>query len=96
MIAYSKVDPSTIADKQTITIGGMYMDDSVKTAAVAFNRENKEYRIEIKDYSNEEDPQTKMNADILAGNVPDIICLNSLPTSQYIAKGIFGGFDSVF
>ena len=96
VIVYSKVDSSAVADKQIITVGAMYVDDSVKRAAVAFNKENKEYRIEIKDYSNEEDPQTKMNADILAGNVPDIICLSSLPTGQYIAKGMLEDLTPYF
>lgn len=96
LIVYDKVDPSSIVEKKTITLGAMYMDDSVKTAAVAFNRENKEYRIEIKDYSSEEDPQTKMNADILAGDVPDIIYLSYLPTSQYIAKGMLEDLTPYF
>lgn len=96
LIVYNKVDPSSIADKQTITLGAMYIDDAVKTAAVAFNRESKEYRIEIKDYSNEEDPQAKMNADILAGNVPDIIYLSNLPTNQYIAKGMLEDLTPYF
>lgn len=96
VVIYSKVDSSAVADKQIITVGAMYVDDSVKKAAVAFNKENKEYRIEIKDYSNEEDPQTKMNADILAGNVPDIICLGSLPAGQYIAKGMLEDLTPYF
>ena len=32
LIVYNKVDPSSIADKQTITFGAMYLDDSIKTA----------------------------------------------------------------
>lgn len=96
LVIYNKVDSAKIADKQTITIGAMYINDSVKKAALDFNKKSEEYRIEIKDYSNEEDPETKMNADILAGNVPDIICLSSLPTQQYVSKGILEDLTPYF
>lgn len=87
-VIYNKVDPSTVADKKTITFGAMWMDDGIKNAAIEFNKTSQEYRIEFKDYSNEEDPETKMNADIIAGNVPDIIGLDNVPVNQYIAKGL--------
>lgn len=88
LVVYKKVDPSTITDKETITVGAMYVDDNVKRAAIEFNKKNNKYQIEFKDYSNEEDPQTKMNADIIAGNVPDILCLSGLSVDQYAEKGI--------
>lgn len=88
MVLYTKVDPSTIENKKTITLGVLWADDTIKKAVVEFNKNNQEYRIEIKDYSSEEDAVTKMNADIVAGNVPDIMCLSNLPVEQYIEKGM--------
>lgn len=35
-----------------------------------------------------EDPDTQFAADIVAGNIPDIISLSSLPVSQYVGKGV--------
>lgn len=96
VVIYKKVDPSTITDKETITIGAMYVDDNVKKAAIAFNKKNNKYQIEFKDYSNEEDPQTKMNADIIAGNVPDILCLSGLSVDQYVEKGILEDLTSYY
>lgn len=96
LVVYNKVDSSDFAGKQTIILGGMYMYDSMKTAVAKFNRENEKYRIEIKDYSDEEEPWTKMNMDILAGAVPDIICLNNLPSDQYVAKGILEDLTPYF
>ena len=87
-VLYNKVDPSTVVDKKTITFGAIWMDDNVKNAAIEFNKTSQKYRIEFKDYSNEEDPTTKMNADIIAGNVPDIISLDNVPINQYVAKGL--------
>lgn len=95
-VLYKKVDPSTIADKTTITFGAMWIDDSVKKAAIEFNKQSKEYQIEFKDYSNEEDPETKFNADIVAGNVPDIISLSNLPIEQYAAKGLLEDLTPYF
>ena len=96
LVVYSKVDPSTIKDKQTITLTMLYLDDQVKQAAMDFNKNNKQYRIEIKDYSNEEDPETKMNADIIAGNVGDILCFGYLPVEQYAAKGLLEDLTPYF
>lgn len=96
VVIYKKVDPSTITDKETITVGAMYVDDNVKKAAIAFNKKNNKYQIEFKDYSNEEDPQTKMNADIIAGNVPDILCLSGLSVDQYVEKGILEDLTSYY
>ena len=89
IVVYTKVDPSQIADKQTITFGTVWgIDENIKRAAIAFNKESKDYRIDFKDYSSEEDPQSKMSADIIAGNVPDIIDLSAISADQYIAKGL--------
>lgn len=96
VVIYKKVDPSTITDKETITVGAMYVDDNVKKAAIDFNKKNNKYQIEFKDYSNEEDPQTKMNADIIAGNVPDILCLSGLSVDQYVEKGILEDLTSYY
>lgn len=96
LTVYHKADSTDFSEKQTVILGGMYMYDSMKTAVAKFNRENKKYRIEIKDYSEEEEPWTRMNMDILAGDVPDIICLNNLPTDQYIQKGILENLTPYF
>lgn len=96
MVKYSKVDPSTIKDKKVITCGTLWMDELVKKQAIEFNKNNQEYEIQLKDYSNEEDPMAKMNADIIAGNIPDIMMLNELPYEQYIAKGILEDLTPYF
>ena len=96
LIKYTKVDPSTIEDKKVITVGAMYVDDVIKQAAINFNKENSDYKVEFKDYSNEEDPETKMNADIVAGNIPDILMLSGLPIEQYAAKGILEDLEPYF
>lgn len=87
---FKKVDPSEVKDKTTITFGSMWgVDDNIRNAAIQFNKDNDKYRIEFIDYSaSGEDAETKMNADIAAGKIPDIIDLSNLPLDQYVAKGI--------
>lgn len=83
-----KVDPSEVADKTIITYAGLYVDDQVKNQAVRFNKEQDQYQIVVKDYSNSEDSLKDMNADLLAGDIPDIIDLANLNVDKYIAKGM--------
>ncbi|MCR5701297.1 MAG: hypothetical protein K6G76_04025 [Lachnospiraceae bacterium] len=86
---YTKVDPSQVKDKETITFVSLWaVDDSIRNAAIKFNKENDKYRIAFKDYEGDEDALTKMNADIIAGNVGDIIDVSNMPVGQYVAKGI--------
>jgi ABC-type glycerol-3-phosphate transport system substrate-binding protein len=97
LVKYNKVDPADIADKTVITVGASYVDDSVKKAAIEFNKTNKQYKIEFKDYSNEEDPDTKLNADIIAGNIPDVLFINDTGhLNQYISKGILEDLTPYF
>lgn len=85
---YNKIDPSEMENKTVVTYGGLCIDENVKRAAMDFNRTNKEYRIEFKDYSEEENPIEKMNTDMIAGNIPDIMDLQSVSLTQYAEKGI--------
>lgn len=96
LVIYKKVDLSTIKDKKVITLGVMWMDDSVKKQVVEFNKTSGEYRIEIRDYSNDENPIEKWNADIVTGNIPDIICLYGMPYEQYISKGMLEDLTPYF
>lgn len=93
---FTKVAPEDVVEKKVISLGCIYMDYEVRKQVVNFNKTNGTYRIHIKDYSTyntEEDytqAYTKLNTDIVSGNVPDIIMLNSsLPIDSYIAKGLF-------
>ena len=96
LVKYTKVDPSEIKDKTIITLGCTYVDYNVKRRIVSFNKASDLYRVRLTDYSSyntEEDWQAgvnKLNTDIVSGNVPDILVLNSqLPVNSYVAKGLF-------
>lgn len=75
-------------DRNEISFGTFWLEDDMRDAIMAFNKENEKYRIVVKDYSSEESPGTKFNLDVAAGNVPDIIDLGMTNSDAYISKGL--------
>ncbi len=90
------VAPEDIPDKKVLTLACYYLDWNMRSRVVAFNKENEQYRITVKDYSSystQEDwsaGYTQLNNDIISGQIPDILVLDSysMPVSSYISKGI--------
>lgn len=93
------VAPEDVEEKKELTLGGHYIDYEVRSEVISFNKESKDYRIRIIDYSqyNLEDDDyenstgiDRMNTDIVTGNAPDIMLLTErMPADNYIAKGVF-------
>ncbi|MCM1499170.1 MAG: extracellular solute-binding protein [Clostridium sp.] len=83
-------------DRNVITLGVVYLDDNVRDEVAEFNKEDEEYKIEIKDYSDQEDPVSSINTDIISGNAPDLIALSQLPAQQYASKGVLEDLTSYF
>ena len=94
LILVDKVPASSLPNKTILTLATMYLDWNMRRMIVKFNRNNPNYRIEISDYSeyNTEDDYeaglTKLNTEIMAGNVPDILNLNGLSAGKLAARGI--------
>lgn len=95
----TKADTSDQKDKTAITVGGYSLDYTVRKAIVAFNKENDNYKIEIKDYTSYDSDEgtegmDQLNTDIISGNAPDIMILdNDMPVSSYIEKGVLLPLD---
>lgn len=83
-----------VVEKYIIRLASVWLDDGLKDAIIDFNRKNEEYRITFVDYSqyNTNDDYnagtTRLNNDIIAGNIPDIIDMNGLDFDTYASKGI--------
>ena len=94
LILVTKVPASSLPQRTVITLATMYLDWSLRRMIVKFNRNSPDYRIEIQDYSEyntEEDYEaglTKLNTEIMAGNVPDILNLNGLSAGKLATRGI--------
>ena len=96
IVKYVRADDAKAIDKTVITVGFTSDGQSIKSHVVEFNKKNKKYKIEIKDYYDEEDPEAKINADIVAGKFPDIIFMDELPYAQYAAKGLLEDLTPYF
>lgn len=94
LLFLTKTDASNVKPKTVLTLACMYMDWNLKSRIVAFNKASEDYRIVIKDYSQYATNDdyyagvTKLNTEILSGQVPDLIYTPSMPVSQYAAQGI--------
>lgn len=91
MVYLTKKSSSEVAQKETITLGAIYISQDVKTNVIAFNKASDKYRIEVTEYGAEdwEAGQARFNSDIVSGAGPDIIDLSmSDNVDMYIAKGI--------
>lgn len=96
---FTYVKPEDIVDKTVLLMAtDSGFDYDLKKRVIEFNRNSNTLRIVMKDYSiyNSYDDgtqgYTRMNNDIISGNIPDILCsysYSNLPVDSYIAKGMF-------
>ena len=90
----TETDASVLKDKVTLTYATQYLGYDERNKIIDLNKSSDKDRIEIKDYSEfntAEDYKaglTKLNTEIAAGNVPDILNVSGLPIQQYGAKGL--------
>lgn len=94
LVIMKEVPAASVPQKQTLTLATMGLDWTIRSAVAKYNRTNLEYRIEVQDYSEYDNPedwsagQTKLNTEIMAGNVPDILDLRSFSVSRLGARGL--------
>ena len=97
----TKVDPSEVKDKETIVLGANGLDSALRSAVVQFNQTHDDIRISVTDYSklisddNWDAGYQQLNNDIIAGNAPDILLLDTgTQTRSYEMKGVLEPLDS--
>ena len=95
LVVLNRVDASSIQKKTELTLACFGLDYNLRSQIVKFNRSSADYRIVVKDYSEyatDDDYNaglTKLNTEIISGNVPDLIANSMLlPIRQYAAKGL--------
>lgn len=93
-----KLDESEAKEKTAVNLAAYYLDDTIRSAVANYNDSDGDYVITVTDYSqynnyssdNEEDYSaglTKLNAEISAGNIPDIMCMDY--NSSFASKGLY-------
>ena len=91
VVLVSRIPASSLPDKTVLTLAAMGLDANLQSLVMKFNRSSPDARIEVLDYSEYGTPEAgllRLNTDIMAGNVPDILCLNGLPVRKLMGQGI--------
>ena len=94
IVLLTERDAATLQDRTVLTYATMYLNYEMREKIIDFNKSQTECRIEIRDYSefNTQDDYnaglTKLNTEIIAGKVPDILDTSGLPIHQYGGKGL--------
>ncbi len=81
-------------EKKTVTMYAIDSDVKIREQINKFNKENSEYKVELTVFNdNGADlitARTRLNNEIIAGNIPDILLLDQfIPVESYISKGLF-------
>ena len=88
-----KTDEIVTTESKDIVIASLKNVDKLDAIVLAFNNTHSDYNITLKSYVNTDDYSEgalKLNTDILAGNVPDIIIPDYyMPLISYLNKGMF-------
>lgn len=90
----TKTPQEEMPQRTVLTLGALYLDDQLSSAVVDFNRKSEDYRITLVDYSQyntTEDYELgvkQLDMDVVSGNGPDIISLESGNANKYISKGV--------
>ena len=96
-----RVPDDEIQEEVIVTLGAMYSNYNIVNAIIKFNKQGTGVRVSLVTYDkyNNADNDytggvTQFNNDIITGNIPDIILLDSsLPVESYFQKGIFADLN---
>ena len=99
LILLSPVDAAEAPERKTLRMAVMNLYPFTSEMVSRFNRSQSEYRIEVTDYSQYNDystgnPEdwnaglTRLQTELIAGNVPDLIDISLLPVSRLGEKGL--------
>lgn len=94
MAVIEPASDNDIVEKYVLDFAAVYLNSELQDAIIDFNKQNSEYRIRFVDYSqyntdsDYEAGITKLNNDIISGNIPDMFSLESLPLENYVSKNL--------
>lgn len=78
-----------VVEKYIITLAANGLGTQLKSMIIDYNRSSKDYRIAVKVYGWEEKDTEQFDLDLMSGNTPDIICIDSnFNLSKYATKDI--------
>lgn len=96
-----KTPAEELPERTLLSLGTVYLDDILSRAVIDFNRNSDTYRVTMVDYSSyntSEDYSAGMEQlerDVISGNCPDIIYMNTSKEDKYIAKGLLADMSAL-
>jgi len=99
LVLLKKTPASEVTQKKVITLAVNYLDYQLREPILEFNKKDPDYRIKVisyDSYNTEADWSagiTKLNTEIISGNVPDLILLNQLPGDIYDSRGLLADLN---
>ncbi|MBP1757486.1 MAG: hypothetical protein H6Q62_342, partial [Firmicutes bacterium] len=97
LLKLTKSADQSAIKKTNITIGAFWLNESLRKSIIEFKKVRPDIRFTVVDYSENidyskttgyEDSLARINADIIAGKMPDLMLVNQLPWRQYANKGL--------
>jgi hypothetical protein len=80
------------SSRKTLTLATMFLSYTARLAVTAFNQENPDYCIEVKEYlssgGNINDSLEQFAYDVMSGDVPDIVDLSEMDYDSLLQKGL--------
>ncbi|WP_408070328.1 extracellular solute-binding protein [Butyrivibrio sp. JL13D10] len=107
----TKVDPSSVEEREVLTLGTVFISDEIRKQVVKFNKASDKYKISVVDYADLAGEEAgddensdiymtginKLSLDITQGKAPDIIVVeNNMPFESYAIKGAIEPLDPYF
>jgi hypothetical protein len=83
---------TTASERKTLTLATMGLSANAREMVTAFNQENEEYYIEVKEYLSEggniDDSLEQFAYDVMSGDEPDIVDLSDMNYDSLLQKGL--------
>lgn len=92
-VVLTPTDPAALPEMTVLTYAALSLDSGTRSKIVEFNKAHPDCRIEVQDYSEYNtgtDPsagRTRLQTELLAGNIPDLLDNADLPMGQYARRG---------
>ena len=92
-VVLTPTDPASLPEMTVLTYAALSLDSGTRSKIVEFNKAHPDCRIEVQDYSEYNtgtDPsagRARLQTELLAGNIPDLLDNSGLPMGQYARRG---------
>lgn len=90
MVYLTQTERPEAEERTILTYAAISIDNNEMQKIINFNKNNREYRIEVKDYATKDGVSgwEQLDLDIISGNGPDILCVTCDRRDRYARLGL--------